>query len=118
MTSMKEFDRVIAALSSTNLKPDQRVIAQKGIEVLSMLLEKNLAYGSSAFNPISVFARGLDPLAQIHVRMDDKLARLAMGHEISDESFADTIFDLAGYCILELVARERHAKEGPGGAAS
>lgn len=96
------------ALAGDNGK-DQQDIAIKGTQVVAMLLEKNLAYGSSAFKPISVFARGLDPLAQIHVRMDDKLARLAMGHEVSDESFADTIFDLAGYCILELVARERHA---------
>lgn len=96
------------ALDGSNGK-DQQDIAIMGTQVVGMLLEKNAAYGSSAFKPISVFARSMDPLAQIHVRMDDKLARLAMGHEISDESFADTIRDLAGYCILELVARERLA---------
>lgn len=93
---------------------DQRAIAYKGLDVVAMLLEKNAAYGSSAFNPISIFARGMDSLAQIKVRMDDKLARVAMGHEISDESFEDTIRDLAGYCILYLVGKDKQAK--PDGA--
>jgi len=105
MGEMGAMERINQALRSDN--PDQRAIASRGLEVVAMLLEKNAAYGSSAFKPISVFARGMDPLAQIHVRMDDKLARLAWGHQISDESFEDTIRDLAGYCILELVARDR-----------
>ncbi len=83
---------------------DQTQIAAKGVEVVAMLLRKNLAYGSSAFEPVRVFAKGLSALDQIHVRMDDKLSRLARGHAIDGE---DTTFDLAGYCILELVARER-----------
>lgn len=99
-------ERVVnAAVNAINR--DQYDIANMGLNVVAMLLEKNAAYGSSVFNPISVFARGMDPLDQIHVRMDDKLARLKMGHEISDESSTDTIRDLAGYCIIELVARER-----------
>lgn len=75
---------------------DQVEIAETGAAVVAMLLRKNQAYGSSAFDPIRVFARG-----------DDKLSRLARGHAIDDESFADTIRDLAGYCVLELVARRR-----------
>lgn len=86
---------------------DQRLIAQQGLAIVAMLLDKNAAYGSSAFEPVRVFARGLSALDQIHVRMDDKLSRLAKGHAIPDESFADTIRDLAGYCVLELVARGR-----------
>lgn len=85
---------------------DQRAIAEQGLAVVAMLLRKNRAYGSSAFDPIRVFARGLSALDQIHVRMDDKLSRLARGHDIDGE---DTILDLAGYCVLELVARRRAA---------
>lgn len=83
---------------------DQRAIAEQGLAIVAMLLEKNRAYGSSAFDPIRVFAKGLSALDQIHVRMDDKLSRLARGHAIDGE---DTIYDLAGYCVLELVARKR-----------
>ncbi len=86
---------------------DQRAIAEQGLAVIAMLLEKNRAYGSSAFDPIRVFAKGLSALDQIHVRMDDKLSRLARGHAIDGE---DTIYDLAGYCVLELVARRRSAE--------
>lgn len=101
-----DIGRVEAALRGVH-GDDQRQIAQQGLAVVAMLLRKNAAYGSSAFEPIRVFARGLSALDQIHTRMDDKLSRLARGHEVSDESFADTILDLAGYCILELVARDR-----------
>ena len=94
------------AMSAARGKDQQR-IAEMGLCVVAMLLRKNAAYGSSAFEPVSIFARGLSALDQIHCRMDDKLARLARGHAISDESTADTVMDLAGYCVLELVARER-----------
>lgn len=86
---------------------DQQRIAEVGLCVVAMLLRKNAAYGSSAFEPISIFAKGLSALDQLHCRMDDKLARLARGHAVEDESTADTVMDLAGYCVLELIARER-----------
>lgn len=94
------------ALAAGNGKDQQR-IAEVGLCVVGMLLHKNAAYGSSAFEPISIFAKGLSALDQLHCRMDDKLARLAKGHAIADESMADTVMDLAGYCVLELIARER-----------
>lgn len=94
------------ALAAGNGKDQQR-IAEVGLCVVGMLLLKNAAYGSSAFEPISIFAKGLSALDQLHCRMDDKLARLAKGHAIADESMADTVMDLAGYCVLELIARER-----------
>lgn len=94
------------ALAAGNGKDQQR-IAEVGLCVVGMLLRKNAAYGSSAFEPISIFAKGLSALDQLHCRMDDKLARLAKGHAIADESMADTVMDLAGYCVLELIARER-----------
>ncbi|MBU6430029.1 MAG: hypothetical protein KGR26_13525 [Cyanobacteria bacterium REEB65] len=68
-----------------------------------MLLAKNRRYGSSATAPIRVFSK-LDPIEGIHLRMDDKLSRIRAGAADDDE---DPIFDLAGYCILELVARRQ-----------
>lgn len=96
-------ERIEAALDGDH-GDDQREIASVGCLVVAMLLRKNEAYGSSAFDPIRVFAKGLSALDQIHVRMDDKLSRLYRGHAIDGE---DTVLDLAGYCILELIARGR-----------
>ena len=69
----------------------------------NFLVEKNQSYGNSAAQPVGVFAKRLDPLAQIDVRIDDKLSRLARGAEYPGD---DTIKDLAGYLILRLVVAE------------
>ena len=66
------------------------------------LIEKNAAYGNSALDPIRVFSQA-DPAEQLRVRIDDKLSRIARGHEYGDE---DTIRDLVGYLVLMLIAKE------------
>lgn len=81
--------------------PEQRLIAEAGIDVLAMLLAKNRLYGSSATNPIRVFS-GLPPEEGIRLWIDDKLSRIRNGAADDDE---DPIFDLAGYLILFMVAR-------------
>jgi hypothetical protein len=82
------------------------MIEQKLDEVLTriktMLLAKNAAYGNSAFKPISIFAKG-NPIEQIDTRIDDKLNRIAHGHEYHGD---DTIMDLIGYLILRIVVAE------------
>lgn len=90
------------ALAGTNGE-EQRQIAEIGLEVVTMLLTKNRQYGSSATNPIRVFSK-LAPIEGIHLRMDDKLSRIRAGAADDDE---DPVLDLAGYCILELVARRK-----------
>lgn len=79
---------------------EQTSIAKTGIDMLLMLLDKNKKYGSSATNPIRVFSK-LEPLEGIKLRMDDKLSRIRNGAADDDE---DPVYDLAGYCILYLVA--------------
>jgi len=96
------WNKVHAAISADGTKDQQR-IAEVGLCVVAMLLEKNIAYGSSAFEPIGIFAKG-NALDLIHARMDDKLARVARGKAMAGE---DAVLDLAGYCVLELIARER-----------
>lgn len=96
------WNQVNKALAAGSGKDQQR-IAEIGLCVVGLLLRKNVAYGSSVFEPMGIFAKGA-ALDQIHVRIDDKLARIARGHAIDGE---DTTLDLAGYLILELVARER-----------
>lgn len=69
-------------------------------EMAAFLIEKNKAYGNSAADPVGIFAKRLNPLDQIDVRIDDKLNRLQKGHEYPGD---DTIVDLAGYLILRMI---------------
>lgn len=93
-------DAIAVALDGED--PDQHAIAVVGLDVVAMLLEKNRAYGNSATQPIRVFSQ-LSAIEGIHIRMDDKLSRIRNGAAVADE---DPIYDLAGYCILELVSRK------------
>jgi len=70
-------------------------------EVKAMLLQKNAAYGDSALQPLRVFSRA-DAQEQLLVRIDDKLSRIARGHEFEND---DTVLDLIGYFILLRVAQ-------------
>ena len=68
-------------------------------DMANFLIEKNRAYGNSAASPIGIFARRMDTLAQIDVRIDDKLNRLAKGSEYPGD---DTVKDLCGYLLLRM----------------
>ena len=72
-------------------------------ELRDFLLEKNQQYGNSVGNPLRVFAKEHGTQELLRIRMDDKLSRLARGND-SMESDDDVIKDLAGYCILLLIA--------------
>lgn len=74
----------------------------------ALLVAKNAAYGDSALNPLCLFAGDLDVAAQIRVRIDDKLSRLARGTAAGE----DVELDLLGYLLLLRIARRRG---GPGG---
>jgi len=75
----------------------QEAISETCDELKKFLLEKNRAYGNSAADPVRIFSR-VDALEQINVRIDDKLSRLARGHEFAGD---DTELDLIGYLILK-----------------
>jgi hypothetical protein len=68
----------------------------------NMLIEKNRAYGDSALDPVRIFSKE-NAVEQIYVRIDDKLSRVQRGHEYPGD---DTIFDLVGYLVLLLVAKD------------
>jgi hypothetical protein len=74
----------------------------------AMLLEKNVSYGNSALEPLRIFSK-TDPLEQLNVRIDDKLSRIARGHEYAGD---DTELDLLGYLVLRRVARLATEAEG------
>ena len=75
----------------------QEAITQACEELKAMLIAKNKSYGDSAADPVRIFS-DTTPLDQLHVRMDDKLSRIARGSSYENE---DTKMDLAGYLILE-----------------
>ncbi len=87
-----------------NRGDDQRAIAEKGIEIVELLLRKNADYGSSAWQ-VPLLAPTLAADVGILVRASDKIRRLERllgGHqaEVSDESLDQTIDDLIGYLML------------------
>ena len=81
----------------------QKEIKKTSNELRDFLLEKNQQYGDSVGNPIRVFAKEHGSQELLRIRMDDKLSRLARGSD-SMEADEDVIKDLAGYCILLLIA--------------
>lgn len=91
---------------TTKLSDIQNEILLVCEELGEFLVEKNKSYGNSAAEPVGIFAKRLDPLAQIDVRIDDKLSRLQKGTEYPGD---DTVKDLAGYLILHMVVKRCQA---------
>jgi hypothetical protein len=90
----------------TDLSETQQWIARVCDEFKYLLIEKNKSYGNSFAEPIRIFAKDYPPDAQMLVRIDDKLNRLAKGQEYLDE---DTCKDLIGYLILWYVLKRMGA---------
>jgi hypothetical protein len=87
----------IGAPSGPNIWATSHSIAQ-------MLIEKNIAYGDSALDPVRIFSKS-DPAEQLRVRIDDKLSRLMKGTEYVGDNDID---DLIGYLILLKIAKEKN----------
>ncbi len=98
MTEHKKMSNI-----NEKIAPLENEIRAKCHQIADFLVEKNRAYGNSAAEPVSVFAKRLDKLAQIDVRVDDKLSRLQKGSEYPGD---DTVLDLAGYLILRMIVSE------------
>lgn len=75
------------------------------VEIASMLLKKNIAYGNSALNPIQIFAK-IPPGDQLDVRIDDKLNRIKNGSSYAGDN---DMLDLVGYIVLKLVDQRNTA---------
>lgn len=73
-------------------------------ELKAILLTKNNDYGKS-FDKL----RTEYGMTATLIRLEDKLNRIKVltkdAAQVKDESISDTLMDLAGYCILELVYR-------------
>lgn len=96
--------------------PSGHALLDECLDIAETLIEKNIAYGDSALNPIQIFSRTSNA-EQIRVRIDDKLNRLKNGSEYPGD---DTVFDLIGYLILYRIAsknandNEQTEQQGPG----
>lgn len=111
-TTYKDKQKEEATMQPKNepetLTQTQYAIKEVCAELEKLLLDKNRKYGDSAINPIRCFSQA-SPMEQIKVRMDDKINRIRNQQGDEDE---DVIADLAGYCILYMVARKLHADNG------
>lgn len=70
------------------------------IELRTLMVAKNRAYGNSALAPLRIFSRA-DPIEQLRVRIDDKLSRLRNSADDNEDSF----LDLLGYLLLLRLAK-------------
>lgn len=78
-------------------------LLQVCVDLAVFLMEKNIAYGDSALNPLRAISKA-DPVEQIRVRMDDKLSRLIRGQAAGE----DALKDLVGYWVLLQVLEKRN----------
>lgn len=106
------FEEMVLLLKNTNIEDVEiinQVVAELACDtkqqiidvcdsVKELLLRKNEAYGNSFQCPINIFCKA-SAVEQIHVRIDDKLNRIAKGQN-TDLVQEDTIMDLIGYLIL------------------
>jgi len=84
--------------------PSGMSIWQACHSITQMLIEKNIAYGDSALEPVRIFSKS-DPVEQLRVRIDDKLSRLMKGTDYVGDNDID---DLIGYLVLLKIAKEKN----------
>lgn len=71
-------------------------------QLQELLIKKNRAYGNSALEPLNVFSKQ-NAVDSLCARLDDKLSRIK-NKGLNDKT-EDTLFDLAGYLILLIIAK-------------
>lgn len=75
------------------------------LNLAEVLIEKNVAYGNSALEPVRIFSKA-SATEQLLVRIDDKLSRLARGSAAGE----DVTLDLMGYLVLLRIAMKEAPK--------
>jgi hypothetical protein len=97
--------KAVEKFKATSQKSTQDLIREVCDTVKEILVDKNIAYGDSALNPVRIFSSA-SPDEQLRVRIDDKLSRIARGHALDE----DIVLDLIGYLILLKVQRLREVR--------
>lgn len=93
----KNEDKIKKILELSKDAPAGYIILAACLEITEMLLEKNVAYGNSALNPIRIFSDA-DDMEQLNVRIDDKLNRIKNKKLYAGDNDED---DLIGYLLLK-----------------
>jgi len=89
--------------------PSGDAILGVAIEVMDLLVRKNISYGDSALHPNGIFAKG-DAVEQLSARLDDKLNRVKNNQTFEDEGVLDAIDDIIGYLVLLKIALQNKQK--------
>jgi hypothetical protein len=98
MGKMKDLDLQISAMLEMAFEAPAGIeILNACLDITSMLLAKNIAYGNSALNPIRIFSDAND-MEQLNVRIDDKLNRIKNKKLFDGDNDED---DLIGYLLLK-----------------
>lgn len=100
-----EMDLMDDLITLATEAPSGKEILNAGIDIISLLLKKNISYGNSAIDPLRLFSNASTE-EQIYVRLDDKLSRLKNNQSFPGDNDID---DLIGYLILLKVARRINA---------
>ena len=80
--------------------PSGSQIMRTCLEIMEMLIKKNVSYGDSALSPIRIFSQS-DNIEQIKIRIDDKINRVKNNQGFAGDNDID---DLIGYLILLKIA--------------
>lgn len=80
--------------------PSGSKIMRACLEIMEMLIKKNVSYGDSALSPIRIFAQA-DNVEQIKIRIDDKINRIKNNQGFAGDNDID---DMIGYLILLKIA--------------
>lgn len=87
--------------------PSGDAIVDAGVDILLMLVMKNISYGNSALEYDSIFG-DLTAQQALYARINDKLARIKNNQTYGTEGMIDAIRDLTGYLILLLVLDDKN----------
>ena len=84
--------------------PSGPKIIKSCLEIMEMLIKKNVSYGDSALSPIRIFAQA-DNVEQIKIRIDDKINRIKNNQGFAGDNDID---DMIGYLILLKIALDNN----------
>ena len=82
-------------MSDERIEKAAQAIRETCERLCAFLLEKNAAYGNSAFEPVGVFCKA-DAETLIRARLDDKISRLQRGQAAGEDAELDAL----GYLLL------------------
>jgi hypothetical protein len=106
VVSKKRLDDLYEAAKKA---PAGDLILDASVDVVDLLIRKNISYGNSALYPNGIFAKG-DAVEQLSARLDDKLNRVKNNESFENEGMLDAVDDIIGYLVLLKIAVQNKQK--------